>query len=508
MPPALVLLFDRSRIAALVAVLILFAIAYADSLGILAESWGASENGGQKHGYLVLACTLYLIALKREQLGQLIPSFGYWALLPLFGLSILWLAGKLVDVQTVQTAVLPAILLCVTAILLGNKAFKLVLLPLSLLFFALPMWSPLLPYLVDLTTQVTHFNLKLIGRPVFVEDNFLHLAGGSFVVEESCAGLQFLLVTSTLSLMYGSMNGLNLKKTAGLFLIGTMLAFVANWIRVLAVVLIGDYTQMESSLTEDHANFGWMVYLILVLVPLLYVSRFFESSPVALRNSDTSFSYSGGRAPRPLAVATYIAASLVLVSGPLLESVFAFQSGRAELRPAALPTLSPPWRLVEPRAELSDRDWRPHFQNTSEDLAAIYSDGSQSLTLHIAYYASQQQGAELINVRNLLADDVQWSIVPGTTQAVKPVDSKGNLGSAVSFDVQSPRAGRKRIWYWYNVGGQLVSDPYRAKIAQVTSLLEGRTDAAFYAMAIDCEVNCDRVLTNLESFYSSMLRGE
>src|SRR5690606_25473253 len=107
-----------------------------------------------------------------------------------------------------------------------------------------------------------------------VEGNVLRLPGGSFIIEESCSGLRFLLVSSTLSIMNSYMGNHGARRGGLLFLFITFLAFFANWVRVLAIVLIGDYTNMESSLVEDHANFGWLVFLFVTLLPYLLISRY------------------------------------------------------------------------------------------------------------------------------------------------------------------------------------------------------------------------------------------
>jgi len=38
-------------------------------------------------------------------------------------------------------------------------------------------------------------------------------------------------------------------------------ALLTNWIRITALILIGEYTNMESSLMDDHNTFGWYLYV-------------------------------------------------------------------------------------------------------------------------------------------------------------------------------------------------------------------------------------------------------
>ncbi|PCJ27277.1 MAG: EpsI family protein [SAR86 cluster bacterium] len=476
----------------------LFFVAYFDSLILLARQWNGSESAIYSYGFLVFACVIYLLILKADQFKKLTPKPTLWAALPLCGFVLLWLIGNVADVQKVQLFVIPLIFLSSIMLCFGLHYLKLAVVPICILYFALPLWDPLWPYLQEITTYVTHFNLRVIGRPVFVVGNILNLPGGSFFIDVSCGGLRFLLVSTVLSLMYSSMHSITARQGTTLVFIGIALSFLANWVRVLAVVLIGDATNMESSLVEDHANFGWVIYFLFVLVPFFIITKYFFSTPVdnnqasSIKTENLDFSSF---------LKFFIMACCILLIGPTVAAALSLrtQNPLAESEIEA-PITKPPWSLVA-NAKLKTTDWSPQYTGMSSVLFSKYENKDAIVELHIVHYAIQSQGAEVINSENTLTDEVQWfsSAESQLTSTININDSDQLI--IYSEELRSARGQRKKVWYWYSIGGQQTNSPYEAKILQVLALFKGRSDANLIAIAIDCNNNCD----DADSLFSSFI---
>lgn len=136
----------RARLIAYAGFLLVFIFAYAESVTILFNFWSGVEEGVYDYGFLVLACTCYLLYLKRSQIVEFpIRPYG-WALLPCLLLAGAWFIASLVGVQTVQLAVLPFLILAMTTTFFGTNFLRLAGLPILLLLFAIPLWWPLLPF--------------------------------------------------------------------------------------------------------------------------------------------------------------------------------------------------------------------------------------------------------------------------------------------------------------------------------------------------------------------------
>lgn len=492
----------RARLVAYVAFLLVFILAYLESASILFNLWAGVEETIYQYGFLVLACTCYLLYLKRPEIlnFQIRPSA--WALAPSLMLAGAWFAASLVGVQTVQLAVLPFLLLAVTTTFFGLTFLRLAGMPILLLLFAIPLWWPLLPFLKDATTLVTEMFLRAIAKPVFVEGYYLHLPGGSFFVDDGCAGLRFLLVTLILSFMSIDMHAMSAKKGAILLGIGVLLALIANWIRVIVVVLVGDYTEMEHRLVNDHNDLGWFVYGVVVLLPFFFLMGKLTTGALLPAGRETPAEREQGDSKRYLLI--YLFAIVILVAGPLLSAMVRFQDYPD--RVVTLPQSSPFWTTTSSGAS----DWQANYQGANQYLYNQYEGDAGLAELHLFNYANQQEGVELINVENTLTDDDLWRIVPGTESQASVAIGAEDI-DVVKAQIESSSGEQKLVWYWFNVGGLPTNDTYVAKVYQLIALINGRKDASLIAIAADCGLNCAGAAEIISSFagdrYSAISEG-
>jgi exosortase A len=490
----------------LLVLFVCFVLAYQGVLIPLTKIWNGDEAAGGNHGWLVFGCTLYLLFLHRETFLTLPARPSVLGLGCVVALAVLWLLASITQVQAIQLGVLPLLLLAVCWALLGFAHFKAALIPLGLLLFALPVWDPLLPLLQKITTAVTHFNLKLIGRPVRVEGFFIHVSGGSFVIEEACSGLRFLLVSSTLSLMSSSMNLHSWKQGAKLLAIAWGLSFVANWIRVVVVILLGDYTRMQHPWVEDHANFGWVLFLVTVLLPFFWISSR-EPIPVVAKPVPAQ--------PFPLSAASYglrAVAILLLLLPPVLLST-QLNAIRGAQVATALPQQVGTWAsqslsTTTAAEQVSDsREWQPAFTGYTRVEQGVYqADTRATVTLQVIHYADQQQGSELINVENMMVDDEMW-VVQRVSESSVEVSSGSAARQVSALVVTDNKTQNLRVWYWYSVGGFTTSSKYLAKLYQVAAFFKGRQDANLVTVSIACGQDCKAQDSLLESFVSALPTG-
>ena len=486
----------RARLIAYAAFLLVFIFAYAESAAILFNLWAGIEETIYQYGFLVLACTCYLLYLKRAQIVEFPSRPNGWALLPSLLLAGVWFVASLVGVQTVQLAVLPFLILAMTTTFFGTNFLRLAGLPVLLLLFAIPLWWPLLPFLKDATTLITEVFLRAIAKPVFVEGYFLHLPGGSFFVDDGCAGLRFLLVTLILSFMSIDMYALNLKQGAVLVGVSVLLALVANWIRVIIVVLVGDYTRMEHRLVSDHNDLGWFVYAVVVLLPFFFLVGKLTTGAVLQSAQKSHPERTVGDNKRYLLI--YLLAILILVAGPLLSAMVRFQDYPD--RVVSLPQSSQLWVTTSNR----DPDWRASYFGASQYLYSQFEGEAGLVELHMFNYANQQEGVELINVDNTLTDNALWHMVPGVESQLSIEANAGETIDVLTAVIESISGQRKLLWYWFEVGGLQTSNSYSAKLYQLIALFNGRKDASLIAVASDCRSNCAQAEELIQSFIGGM----
>lgn len=141
-----------------------------------------------------------------------------------------------------------------------------------LLIFAVPVWDDLSPLLQHITVFFNNIFLQLAGIQATIKEFYIMLEVGTFLVEDGCSGVRYLMVALFLASFYGQLHYRSYMATVQLVLISALLSMLANWIRVFGIIAAGHYTNMETSLVEDHELFGWVVFVIFTLIPLFYIS--------------------------------------------------------------------------------------------------------------------------------------------------------------------------------------------------------------------------------------------
>jgi EpsI family protein len=139
------------------------------------------------------------------------------------------------------------------------------------------------------------------------------------------------------------------------------------------------------------------------------------------------------------------------------------------------------------------------------EVSAFYRNQSGPVSLYIAVYREQRQGAELISSTNVMVPTSHpiWrdsEIVPAEVQL-----ESARFG--VEQHLLSSRSGERLVvWTWYLVSGHHTANPYLAKLIEAGSRLLGQErPAALFAVAASYNDQPDEALDRLTAFLSSML---
>lgn len=218
------------------------------------------DDGTYSHAYLIPFITLYLyfnLAKYRLIQYRVTPNIFALGLLGLscFGLfvatnaqisTIYWLAYVAIFVFTV------------------NAIFKFswyAIFPAAYLIFIVPVWGALITVLQNISTYVVTFLMGFSGIPTYVEGQIITIPAGVFEIADGCSGLRYFIVSLAISSLFIFLYIKNTKKAILFISVAIAGALVTNWIRITALILIGEYTNMQSPLMEDHNTFGWYLYI-------------------------------------------------------------------------------------------------------------------------------------------------------------------------------------------------------------------------------------------------------
>jgi exosortase len=260
----------RPRLQAVTYVLILavlLAAVYWKILHALAIQWWDDAN--YSHGFLVPLFSLYLVWQQRAALRTL-PRAGSptGILVVLAGIAAL-LIGDLGAENFLMRSSLIVIIAGLILFHLGSRVFRAVLFPLAFLFFMVPLpgvifYAVTFP-LQRLAAEQAAWTLDVLGIPVLLDGNIIHLAQLSLGVTEACSGIR-----SLISLFAGAAAWAYLLLPPGwamvIFVAATVpITILANAARVVLTGLIGRQFGVEYASGFFHEFAGFAIYIFAFL---------------------------------------------------------------------------------------------------------------------------------------------------------------------------------------------------------------------------------------------------
>ena len=255
--------------------------------------WQTEQEG---HGPLIIAAALWLVWQARQRLKSTplspAPILG-WAIL-LVGLTLMFLA-RTQGVLTVEVfSEIPVIIGCVL-LLAGWATFRVLAFPILFLFFAVPMpdWLidvvtvPLKVFISDAVTRV----LYATGYPVAQNGVMIMIGSYQLLVKDACSGMNSIFALSAIGVFYVYAFRWD-TKIRGLLLLASIIpiTIVANFIRVISLVLIAYYGGIDAVEGTLHDLTGIGLFIVAVALLLLFdgflglLALVFKSSSSAPRS--------------------------------------------------------------------------------------------------------------------------------------------------------------------------------------------------------------------------------
>lgn len=487
-----------SRLWPFLALLFLLVLVTFPTIDGIVNRWLKLDES-YSHGILLAVVSVYLTT-RAAKAHPVVPGFYPLWLIPLLACFGAYWVGGLIRLQALQHLALVPMLLSACATLMGWRQVRWFLVPVGLLFLTMPVWDFLAWTLQVITVAVNKFLLGFFDIDFEVEGVFVYLIGvGTFEVAHGCSGLRYLLVGQALVLIYGELYLSRVRSRISLFFLGVAFALLANWIRVFVIIYMGYETNMQSSLIEDHENFGWWVFAG-TLIPLYFLARQLEKRDDQVVASEDNDEKQGHANPAGKAtVAVTVVALLGLVTWVALPdkqgNIASEPEGYAiDLSERYSPVFGSALEGWRPKVLNPDR---VYVQTLFDRLQARAGQGAGTTYYLGAFtYDYQRHRAELIQYSNRLYDRDFW-IPEGF------FDVENSLNIPVQGVTLKHRVSGQRVHlgYSYFVQGQWETDQWRAKLAQVGGFFSGRDDASLLISAVACD-GC-AVATTLAQFIES-----
>jgi exosortase len=455
--------------------------------GILSR-W-AEIDEAYSHGYLLLGMSLWLSVQAWRKERPVVSLYPLWLIPFILGLAA-YAVGELLLIQALRDLVVVPIIMLALLVLWGWRQFLPFLIPVGIVFLAIPVWDFSAYTLQQITVVINDLLLGLMDIEFRIEGIYVYLIGvGTFEIAHGCSGLRYLLVSLVLTSVYGHLNFRLWKTRILLVAIGVGFALLANWIRVFVIIYMGYETNMTSSLIEDHEFFGWIVFAG-TLVPLMLLARKLEDVESKDENRTagptSSPSKRGSLLPK-VGLAAVVLLPLAVAGASEISS----RGSNSAVTTIKYSPLTSPWVRIFQKDKLN---WMPQFSGadiTYEDVfvnpaSATGSAGESFAAVGLYTYLKQAPGKKLVQYSNKIYSPETWVVE-------KTFELTTESGSPMSGLVLRKQLGDKKLHvaYAYYVEGTWVDSAVEAKLAPLLGSFNSRNDASLISLAVDCSDSCN-----------------
>ena len=456
-----------------------------DTTASLIAVWSNSQTFA--HGFAVLPISLFLMWKLRRRLDPLVPR-PHWAGFVLVALlTMVWMAGWLMDLQIVQHAALVALLPSLVLAIAGIGAVRAMLFPLGFLIFAIPAGDTLLTApLQDVTAVMCVAGLKICGIPIEVDGWAITIPSGPWRIAEACAGLRYLTASLFVGTLFAFTRFETVRARAGFILVAAVVAVISNGLRAFGMLLFDNMTDGWIWGAIDHRWWGFFFYAVIIFVLFRVADRWGHARPIGER-----FDASEPAADPPRRWPGYCAAAVcvaLLGRAPVAESVMVGRLVAVRVLAPAEFAVQGSWRPFVPTS-----GWEPRYPGAADRLRGTFiSKAAVEVHLFLGFYGHRTD-AEMIHVGNQISDLQRWQFIGSATRSERGRDVR-------EFRLVSPT--RKRVvWRWYWVAGEFTTSDWQAKVMLARALLKGESrGSAVMLLAAEYEDDPEEARRALRGF--------
>jgi EpsI family protein len=424
---------------------------------------------------LIAPISLYLIYARRAGLKRIdsAPSLSGFAIL--LGCLVMWWLGKAASISELRQFAIVGMIQAVVVCLLGWRFYRRILFPMLYLFLMVPTATALLGPLQTLTTSMSAHLLRLSGIPVLGENHLIEVPHGLYLVAPGCAGLNFLLSTLALSLVYVLVvYRRGAKRVAGV-VVALLLSITTNAVRVFGIIWLAEATNRRIDIVDDHLLYGWGVYCVVMLAAMYIGLRFRES----LSQQPAAVVVAGTRS-RPAKIWAAALAVAIVAGGA--------QISFAAIDPA---TIGNPSVRVEPPPNMSG--WRqmgadaalPPSRHVLADasIGLTYIKDEEKVDVTIGYFWRQRDGHKITDIAADIAEDRDWAVEGATRQ----IASAGAEAITIEEISLTRHDQHRLVWTYDWIGGHRTADALTARLMGMRSAFgaDGRSAMVVLSAADD-----------------------
>jgi exosortase D (VPLPA-CTERM-specific) len=463
---------------------ILAGYAFLDTVQDMVFRWNTTEEYG--YGYLIPVITLFLIWQRKNQLAEVEFSPSVAGLLLIVIGGALFFLGAVATTHTLSQYGLVVTVLGAALALLGWSAFRIVMVPLALLFFMVPL-PPFIYNTLSTKLQLISSGLgvdviRLFGISVYLEGNVIDLGTYQLQVVEACSGLRYLFPLASLSFVAAYIYVGAFWKKAIIFLSSVPITVLMNSLRIGVIGILVEYGGPEQAEGFLHYFEGWIIFMACIALLVLEMAVLArvggnrialadafaidipEALPEGLERRDRSISFRSWLVPGLLAA---------------LVAVSAYVHGKQNIVPerrvfAEFPLVIDKWQGA---TGVLEENILESLKTEDHIIADYRNDSGDLVNFYIAYYADQAAGSAAHSPRacipggGWLIKDLSVRTIDGITYGDRPLAVNRLLIKKGDYS--------QIVYYWFQQRGRNITSEWMVKWYLFwDAMTRSRTDGA------------------------------
>lgn len=453
---------------------------------------GAWEKPEYSHGYLIPMIAAFLIWQRKDRLESM-PFTGSIAGLAVVAAGMLiYFVGELSTLYTIIQYGFIVVVIGVAYSLMGWRALKVILVPLIILGFMVPLpaflYSNLSSQLQLLSSSIGVAVIRLFDISVYLEGNVIDLGNYKLQVVDACSGLRYLFPLMTLGFIAAYFYRAEFWKRAVIFLSSIPITVLMNSFRIGVIGVMVD--RWGQSMAEGflHDFEGWVIFMscTAILVLEMWVLSRLGRNRRPLREvfgmdmpepTPAGATIHYRRVPAQLIAAGVVIGVSILVSAQL--------GSRQEIIPtrndfALFPMDIEGWQGARIQMEEEIVDTLKFDDYIMADYAN--KQGSR-VNFYVAYYASQSKGESAHSPRSCLPGG-GWVVKSLTQEPLAGIELNGKP-MRINRVLITKGDSAQLVYYWFEQRGRVITNEYMVKWYLFwDGLTRQRTDGALVRLVV------------------------
>ncbi len=487
---------------------LLLGFIYFDGLWLMEKWWSTREEYG--HGYLIPVITAFLIWQKSDKLEQL-EFKGSWLGVVFVAIGLfLFYAGELSSIYTVVQYAFLIALIGVVLSVMGKKPFMVIMVPLIMLVFMIPLpnflFYNLSSQLQLISSQIGVAVIRLFDISVFLEGNVIDLGVYKLQVVEACSGLNYLFPLMTLGFITAYFFTGAFWKKAIIFLSTIPITILMNSFRIGAIGVMVEYWGQEMAEGFLHDFEGWVIFMscIAILIGEMWLLAKIGKDKLPLREAfgldfpeptpdDAEIRYRKIPMQFYVSLGLLVAVALSVIALPDREEIIPDRKQFTEF-----PLEFEGWAG---KAGYLEQIYIDTLKFTDYAMIDYVGEDGGLVNFYSAYYGSQKKGASAHSPRSCIPGG-GWRITSLTTHPVQGVKI-GNVPMMVNRLVIEKAETKQLVYYWFQQRGRIITNEYLMKWYLFwDAMTKSRTDGALMRLTTVLKPGQDISIADrrLESF--------